>query len=240
MKINFNRANVTMAISILIVCTILVAILFVQFKTVEQVNETDIENLRDTELSELISTWKSKYEEISEQLQETESKILEYNEKIEANGEASELLEEELRKSNLLLGTTKVTGEGVVITLSNNDETEITASDLIQLLNELWDAGAEAISINGVRIINTTEIVDIGSYILIKPKQRLVSPYVVSAIGDQTYLTSTLCLKNAGFIDRYNNSGRTVKIEQQKNIKIPAYSEPIEIKYMKEVEEEWY
>ena len=238
MKIKFNKANTTMSITILIVCVVLVSVLFVQFKTVEQVNETDIENLRDSELSELISTWKTKYEEVNDQLEETISKIYEYKEKIAANEESSELLDEELKNSNLLLGTTEVIGEGVVIRLEDNDEEHITASNLIELVNELWTAGAEAISINGVRIINTTEIVDVAGYILIKPKQRIVSPYEVKAIGDQTYLTSTLCLKNSGFIDRYQNIGKTVSIEQQRNIKIPAYTDPIEIKYMQEVEGE--
>lgn len=238
MKLKFDKANISMAISILTVCIVLVSVLFIQFKTVEQVNETDIENLRESELSELISTWKSKYEEVSEQLGETISKIYEYKEKIAANEEASELLDEELDNSNLLLGKTEVIGEGVIITLEDNEETHITASNLIELMNELWTAGAEAISINGVRIINTSEIVDIAGYILVKPKQRIVSPYEVKAIGDQTYLTSTLCLKNSGFIDRYQNIGKTVSIEQQRNIKIPAYTDPIEIKYMQEVEEE--
>lgn len=80
-----------------------------------------------------------------------------------------------------------------------------------------------------------TDIVDIDSYIIIKPSQRLVSPYVVKAIGNQTYLVSTLCLKNSGFVDKYNNSGKSVKLDKQRNIKIPKYSGTMNIKYMKEV-----
>ena len=140
-----------------------------------------------------------------------------------------------MKKSKLILGTTDVTGDGVVITLTDKQEHPIEASDLVELINELRFAGAEAISINGVRIINMTDIVDIDTYILVKPSQRLVSPYIVKAIGNQTYLTSTLCLKDSGYIDRYNNSGKSVKLEKQRNIKIPKYSEGIDIKYMKEV-----
>ena len=54
MKIKLDKANITMSISILLVCVILVSISFIQFKTVEQVNETDIENMRDEELREQI------------------------------------------------------------------------------------------------------------------------------------------------------------------------------------------
>ena len=71
MKIKFDKANVTMSISILLVSVVLVAVLFIQFKTVEKVNETEIETMRDEELREKISYWKSKYEETNEKLQET-------------------------------------------------------------------------------------------------------------------------------------------------------------------------
>ncbi len=235
MKIKLDKANITMSVSIFAVTICLVTVALIQFKTVEKVNQTDIENMRESELREQISTWKSKYEEVNEKLADTNSKIEEYNSKIESNEESSELLDEELKKSKLILGTTDVTGDGVVITLTDKQEHPIEASDLVELINELRFAGAEAISINGVRIINMTDIVDIDTYILVKPSQRLVSPYIVKAIGNQTYLTSTLCLKDSGYIDRYNNSGKSVKLEKQRNIKIPKYSEGIDIKYMKEV-----
>lgn len=237
MKINFSKENITMAISIFLVCIIFVSVLLIPVKTVSQVNETDIENLRTSELSEQLSTWKSKYEEVSEELKDTNSKILDYTTKIEDNEEASELLEAELEKSRLILGKTDVVGDGVVITLSDG-ENKIEASDLIELVNDLWFAGAEAISINGVRIVNMTEFVDVAGYIIVKPRQRIVSPYVVKVIGDQTYLTSTLSLKNSGFIDIQNSNGKKVTMEQQRNIKISAYSDTLEPKYIKEVTEE--
>ena len=242
MKIKLDKGTITMSISILIMCTLLVATMFIQVKTVEKVNETDIENMREAELREQISTLKSKYEEVNEKLTETNSKIAEYNAKIESNDEASELLDEELKKSNLLLGTTDVVGEGVVVTLTDNQERSIEANDLVELINELRFAGAEAISINGVRILSMTDIVDIDSYILIKPRQRLISPYVVKAIGNQTYLTSTLCMKNSGFIDTCKKIGKTVELSKENKVKISAYNNRknlLQQRYAKEVEE-WY
>lgn len=237
-KLKINKENITMFISILMVCTVLVTVLMIQFKTVEEVNETDIENMRETELREQLSTWKSKYEETSEKLEEVNAKINEYNSKIEANEESSEILENELLQSNILLGNTNVEGEGVVITLADTDEATITASDLLELVNELRFAGAEAISINGIRVTSMTDIVDISDrFILIKPRQRLSSPYVIKAIGNQTYLVSTLSLKNSGFIDSHSNIGQSVKLEKQKNVTIPKYIESFDIKYMKEVEQ---
>ena len=137
MKIKLDKANITMSISILIVCIILVTVSFIQFKTVEKVNETDIENMREEEVREQISAWKSKWEEANEKLEETNAKINEYNQKIESNEEASELLEEELKKSQLILGTTDVIGDGVVVTLTDTEDNTITAEDLVNLVNEL-------------------------------------------------------------------------------------------------------
>ena len=117
MKIKMTKANITMSISIFMVCIILVAVSLIQFKTVKQVNVSDIEHMEETQLREELASWKSKYEEINEKLADTNQKIEEYTSKIESNEEASELLDEELNKSRLLLGLTKVTGDGEVIKL---------------------------------------------------------------------------------------------------------------------------
>lgn len=235
MKLKIDKANITMSISMLVVCIVFTTVLLIQFKTVEEVNEAEIENLRETELREAVSTWKSKYEETDEELVEVNAKIEEYNTKIESNEESSEVLDKELLKSNLLLGNTDVTGEGVIVTISDTEESIVLADDLLELVNELRFAGAEAISINGIRVTAMTDIVNIADrYILIKPNQRITSPYVVKAIGNQTYLASTLSLKNSGFIDAHVNSGQSVKLEKQRNITIPKYVGNFEIKYMKE------
>lgn len=235
-KSKIQKPKIVMAISIFSICVVLMAVLFIQFKTVQEVNESDIENLRESELREKISTWKSKYEDTSEKLNEVNSKIKEYETELAEQSEESDTLEKELEQSELLLGTTDVNGEGVEVTLYDTEESYINASDLVELINELKFAGAEAISINNVRVINMTDIVDIADkFILIKPRQRLSSPYVVKAIGNQTYLSSTLSLKNSGYVDRHQSSGQSIKLEKKKNITIPKYEGSLEVKYMKGV-----
>ena len=58
----------------------------------------------------------------------------------------------------------------------------VTASDLRDLVVELWLAGAEAISVNGERIVETTAFTDIGSSILVN-SAYLQPPYDLSVIG---------------------------------------------------------
>ena len=228
-----------MAFMIGFVCIILVGVMFAQFKTVEETDITGIETAREEELQTMLSSWKTKYEEIQEKLQDTKTKISEYEQKINSREETSLLLDEELEQTNLLVGKTNVIGEGVIVTLQDNNEKSIIASDLRTLINELKLAGAEAISINDKRVLNMTEMVDVNGRILIN-EQPTVSPFIVKAIGDQTYLSSALSLKNSGFVDSYKKLGKTVEMREEKNISILAYNgskNQMQFRYAKEVEE---
>ena len=234
-----KRDKIIISITIGFVCVILVAVILVQFKTVEETDIAGIETAREEELQTMLSSLKTRYEEIQEKLQDTNIKILDYRQTIETNNEASELLQKELEQTNLLVGKTNVTGEGVIVTLSDNEENTIESSDLRTLVNELKLAGAEAISINDKRILNMTEIVDVGGRFLIN-EERVISPYVVKAIGDQTYLSSALSLKTSGFIDSCKANGKTVEMTSEKNIIINEYSSDkkiMQFKYAKEVVE---
>ena len=235
-KIKLDKLAV--AIVMFIVCITLVSVMLMQFKTVEETDITEIENMRETELRTAISEWKTKYEEVETKLQDTNKKINEYSDKIKNNEKVSELISDELDESNMAVGKTDVYGEGVIVTL-NDDEKDIVAWDLLDLVNELKYAGAEAISINDIRIINTTDIFDLRSYTyLTVGQQRLQPPYVVKAIGNPDYLSSILNLKDSGFVDRYKNSGKSVKMETSKKVQIKKYNGEMTYKYMKEVEEE--
>ncbi len=237
-KIEFKVDNIAVSVVMFIVCVSLISVMFMQFKTVEETDITEIESMRETELRETLSEWKTKYEQTNEKLEDTKNKIEEYNQKMEKNEETSVLIDKELEQSKLNIGKTDVEGEGVVIKLNDNDDNDIIASDLIELINELRYAGAEAISINDIRIINSTEIVDLDNFSYISVgEQRLESPYVVKAIGNQTYLSSILNLKDSGYIDKYKNSGKSVEFETKKKVEILKYNGDMNYKYL-EIEED--
>ncbi|WP_144127414.1 DUF881 domain-containing protein [Catellatospora sichuanensis] len=93
-----------------------------------------------------------------------------------------------LRELEAATGLRKVTGDGVVVTLTDgpNAGTERLARvldlDLQLVTNALWAAGAEAISINGRRLTSVTPIRTAGSAILIG-NAHVIGPYEVAAIG---------------------------------------------------------
>ena len=105
------------------------------------------------------------------------------------------------------------------------------AEDILELVNELRAAGAEAISINGERIVNTSDIVNITSSIIKVNSKNISSPYVIRVIGDNTYLKSALTIKN-GYYDVKQKNEYKIKIEEKTNIKINKYSKSVNLKYI--------
>ena len=136
------------------------------------------------------------------------------------------------------LGKTDVEGEGIEITLRETDNKEISqinADDLLVIVNALKLAGAEAISINDERIINMTDIVNIDAntdnlFVRING-QRILAPYVIKAIGNQSYLESAL-IGNGGYVDELRTIGHDVTIEKKDKITILKYDDEITTKYI--------
>ena len=234
-----NKNKIVFSLIICAVCIIFTTVLFSQFKTVEETDITGIDSAQEKELREMLSSWKTKYEETENKIVETDATIDEYRSKSSSDEESMETLKLEKEDTDMLVGKTDVEGEGVVVTLTDNSEFDITADDLLVLVNELKLAGAEAISINDKRVVSMSEIVDVGDTILINT-DRIVSPYVVKAIGDQKYLSSALSLKGSGYLDSYTNLGKNVSLSEEKNVTILAYNSrknQMELEYAKEDKE---
>lgn len=227
-----KKGELTITITIGLVCLILTTVIFVQFKTINQTDITSLENMREDELRTEISNFKQKVTETQEQLKETNLKISEYEETINTDKQASEVLAKELEQQNNILGKNAVTGNGIVITLTDTRAQKISPEDLRELLNGLKTAGAEAISINGQRIVYDSYVVDLGGTFISVNGERQVSPYIVKAIGNPTYLESELSKKQYGYIDTKLEEGKDIVLERQDNILIDAYKGNLDMEYV--------
>ena len=132
------------------------------------------------------------------------------------------ILENEVKEAESYLGYTALKGEGIVVTLKDNEIYNIDHTDLLRLVNELKVAGAEAVSINDERIIGASEITEINNRIIVVNTKRIAGPYVVKAIGDKKYFESALTIKG-GYIDEITGSGKDIEYNVQDNIVVPAY-----------------
>lgn len=229
-----KKGKKTVIITAMIVCFALSCVMFMQFKIVNQTDITSIETMRESELRTELANWKEKYEETETQYQEVETKIEEYQSKKESDSETSSLIKEELEQANMLLGKTDVEGEGIEITITETTDGEVAricADNLIIIVNALKNAGAEAISINGERIINMTDIVDIGNTYIKVNGQRILAPYVIKAIGNKSLLESSLIGKG-GQAEELRSIGHEVVITQSDKVTIEKYNGEIDYKYI--------
>ena len=237
MKKKNNKYSTVLAISL--VLFLLITLLCLQFKTVKESKEAKVEDLRDTELQTQIASYKEKYQDAQKQYLDNMNLIGEYNNSINENNDATNTLQTEFNNSEMALGLTDVRGQGVIITLKDTDISSYQSENLRNLINELKFAGAEAISINDERVISRTDIVTLNQsfIVLYGGSVRITSPYVVKAIGNRKYLSSTLNTKNSGFVDLMKSNDLDITVEESDDVRIYKYEKEYETKYIQEVEE---
>lgn len=233
-----NKEKVKVALTLGITALIVALAIVLQLRAVKEYKSSNVEDLREDEIKTQIATYQSRYAEAQAQLEENQNKIEEYKAANDETEKSSTLLEKELSESEMLLGLTDVRGEGVIITLTDTDDAKYTSENLRYLVNELKYAGAEAISINDNRVVNLTDIATINdSFIIMNNGEvRLNSPYVIKAIGDRKYLTSTLNMKNSGFVDLMKSNNLTVEVKEYDSITIGKYTGNLKSNYIKEEE----
>jgi uncharacterized protein YlxW (UPF0749 family) len=103
---------------------------------------------------------------------------------------ARQQAEQELQALGVLLGTLPATGPGIVITLSDPAH-KLRAEDLLDVVEELRGAGAEAIQFGTVRVSTSTSFTDDGATVRVDGAAQQ-APYVVLAIGDPQTLDTAM------------------------------------------------
>ena len=231
-----KKEKVAINITIGIVCFILIMIMFMQFKVVYETDITSIESMREEDLQAELANWKLKYEETEKQYSEIVDTMKKYKEESSSDTQTRKNLKLELEKLELMLGTTDVSGPGITIILDEkNDATKkIDADELMIIVNYLRDAGAEAIEINGERVVDSTFFAYIGnSYVKINGK-RVSAPYTINVIGDQDYLKSSL-VGTGGYAEKITNWGQKISFEENKKLVISKYDgNDLNLKYIQE------
>ena len=237
-----KKEKIIMTVTIGIMCFLLVMIIFMQFKVVQESEKTDINTLQATELRQELANWKTKYEDAKEKYDETAETLKTYKEESSAESKTKQTLEEELKKLEQALGRTDVEGEGVIITLSdskwdvkgalNPSSLLVHDEDVLSVINELKNAGAEAISINEQRVVPSTGIICGGNVIEIN-KEKVGAPFEIKAIGLPEQLAGLE--RPYGYLEVLKEAGIQVKLERSNNITIPKYTGSITFQYAKTI-----
>ncbi|QSO49471.1 DUF881 domain-containing protein [Alicyclobacillus mengziensis] len=139
-------------------------------------------------------------------------------------------LQQRLQDERILAGVTPVTGPGISVTLMDgvatgaNVEQVLTHDwDIRSVINELFTAGAEAVSINGYRVVATSGIFCTGPVVKIND-HRIGAPFTIYAIGDPQTLQSALTIQG-GILDSLRQRGvNASEPEIMQTIDMPAFT----------------
>ncbi len=129
-------------------------------------------------------------------------------------------------------GVDPVRGPGVEIVVDDApnaraDRERVLDSDLQKIVNGLWQAGAEAISINGQRLTNLSAIRHAGSAITVN-FTSLSRPYRVLAIGDDKRLQGDFAETTTGrtWLDLQRQIGLRFTMQARTSIQVPGAGTP--------------
>jgi uncharacterized protein YlxW (UPF0749 family) len=140
-------------------------------------------------------------------------------------------LNQQIKKLQIAAGLATVTGKGIVIKLNDNPNAAQDAVgaflpglvhdyDVLQVVNELRAAKADAISVNNTRITGYTPIRCVGPVIYVN-WEPAAAPFVIEAIGDPSVLSSAMKMPG-GILENLKNQGLGVKVWSSNSLTLQA------------------
>ena len=215
----------------------------VQIKTINGTGTTISTNARENELRDAVLKAKEKYDNLYEELEKIEIQLEKERTNSTQNNTELEQLENTIKEGNKILGLSEVTGHGLIITVDDNNKIPLNEilydpnllivhdTDLINIVNELKNAGAEAISINDQRIVLSSAIECDGNVVKINGK-KINAPFEIKAIGFPETLIAID--RFGGYIQNLREwralDVTVTKVDKEK-ITIPKYTGVIKFEY---------
>lgn len=226
-------------------------VIITQLKSIDSVSDASTEQVTNPEILVENEQLKKVKEDLTQKIAELTSRVEEYENVAAGNTEESQALLDELQKTRIRAGLTDVSGEGIIIYINPKPATDSTGIlgtqtglnynvkdlDLVTLVNELFAAGAETISINDIRLTGNTGIRSVNSDTSIYINNKRISAQsqiVIKVIGDQKTLNEVP--KFAGVIPADMKTKCDVTWEAKDNILVGKSNDAIKFQYIKEAE----
>lgn len=217
--------------AIAFVCVILGIMLAVQFRTTQDIRST-VPYQRIEDLSQRLIQTEKERDALKEQMSELRQS---------STGTGSQ--EAELIRMGA--GVIAMQGPGVSITIDDSKRQTkpgenpnlylIHDDDILKVINELWAAGAEAISINEQRLIASSEIRCAGPTLSVN-NTRYSPPYEIKAIGDPNTLENALKMRG-GVVETLQFWGIQITIKKQESQIVPAYKGAFHFEFAKPIKD---
>ena len=219
-------------LSLALVCVVLGIMLAVQFRTTQDIKASiPIQRVEDLT------------QRLSQMEKERDALVKEVGQLRQAGEKPGQ--SQEMEKVKMGAGIVAVQGPGVVVTIDDSKRPMklgenpnlylIHDDDILKVINELWAAGAEAVSINEQRLIASSEIRCAGPTLSVN-NTRYSPPYDIRAIGDPQTLETALKMRG-GVIETLQFWGIQITVKRQDLVKVPAYKGAFRFEYATAVPE---
>lgn len=183
---------------------------------------------RAEELAALVARAEANRAVLEAELARLRSRLAEYERLTEQGRTLTQALLEEIRLYRMVLGLEPVRGPGIEVVLVPGAApqlpvpAEVQALDLAGLVNELWGAGAEAVAVNGRRVLSRSAYRQSGRRIVVDGAV-VRPPYVVAAIGPADAMEAGLRVRG-GFVEGLRAVGVDVRVRRREDLRLPAYT----------------
>jgi len=189
----------------------------------------DFSGVRGAELGELLKSLDASNQRLSQQIEELTATRDELRDSSASSAQAEEAARRRAAELAILAGATGAVGPGIAVELSGPADA-VTAAILLDSIEELRDAGAEAIAVNGsARVVAQTYFLDDRDGVRVGG-QLLEPPYVIEAIGDPHTMAEAVKFRG-GLADRVEDRGGAVVVEQRDRVTITALADIAEPQY---------
>ncbi len=199
---------------------------------VQQTGEGGLESLRQDDLVRVLDDVSQRSSRLDEQVRELESQRDQLASGAGSSQQALEQAQRRLDTLRILAGTAPAQGQGIRITITDPGS-KVTAPMLLDVLQELRDAGAEVVQYGQIRVVAGSYFTAAGSQVQVdgQPLQR---PFVILAIGDKATLASAMTIPG-GIVETVRRQGATASIDQLDTLRVDALQTPRTPRYARPV-----
>ena len=213
-----------------IVVALLLGILgFGVIAQLRQTSEDAYTGLREDELVRLLDESGQRVDALEAQERSLRDTLSELQSSTDRESAAAEVAREQAETEGILAGRVPAEGPGIVLTVSD-PQRQVTSAQLFSVLEELRNAGAEAIDVNDVRIVVSSSFSG-GSGTISLDGHELDQPYVFTAIGSSHDLATALDIAGGATATLRTEAGAATHISESDSVRISSTREPVEPSY---------
>ncbi|MFJ7911236.1 DUF881 domain-containing protein [Kitasatospora sp. NPDC096204] len=194
-------------------------------------HHSQLRGARQEDLVRILDELDSRQQRLQQEKAELEQSLAKLENSSNQAKEAQEQTRKKMTELGVLAGTAKATGPGIVLTV-DDPQGQVKADMLLDTLQELRAAGAEAIQINDVRVVVNTYFTDLsGGGVQIDGK-KVSQPYRFTVVGNPQDLTPALNIPG-GVVRTLESHQARATIAQQQKVVVDALVDPKSPQYAK-------